>query len=218
GLLAQGSSESSPARGELVHGLSDLGYVVDGNIQIDARFTEGQADRAPALAAELVQLPVDVMVVGGARAVLAAKQATSTVAIVIGFSSIDPVAEGLIASLARPGGNITGLIASVQGAQLGAKRLQLLNETLSGITRAAVLWDGSDPVTTARWGEIQAAAPTQDLHVLREAARDPDDLARDLEVLPRERPDAPIALYDPPTQNQRRAIPPLAARRPLPAK
>src|SRR5262249_35754394 len=155
----------------------------------------------PALAAELVQLPVDVMVVGGARAVLAAKQATSTIPIVIGFSSIDPVAEGLIASLARPGGNITGLIASVQGAQLGAKRLQLLNETLSGITRAAVLWDGSDPVTTARWGEIQAAAPTQDLHVFPVAVRDSDDLASALEALPRERTDALIVLHDTLTQN-----------------
>src|SRR5205085_8580038 len=105
-------------------GLHELGYAPGQNIIVELRNAEGHRDRAPRFAAELVALPVDVIVTGGATAVVAAKNTTTTIPIVIAYSSSDPVADGLVASLARPGGNITGL--STMAPQLSGKRLELL--------------------------------------------------------------------------------------------
>ncbi len=128
----------SPLLREAFHqGLRELGYVEGSNVVIENRAAEGKLERFPALAAELVALKVDVIVVGNTLAALAAKQATRTLPIVFANAS-DPVTEGLVASLARPGGNVTGLSNLAPG--LVGKRLELLKQTVPGVSRVAVLW------------------------------------------------------------------------------
>ena len=117
-------------------GLRELGYVEGQNIAIEWRYADSQADRLPGLAAELVRLNVDVIVAAGVEPTRAAKQATTTIPIVMGQSG-DPVGLGLVASLARPGGNITGL--TILTAELNGKRLGLLHEAVPGTSRVAVL-------------------------------------------------------------------------------
>jgi putative tryptophan/tyrosine transport system substrate-binding protein len=217
GLLSNGSAGPS-SRDRLFEGLRDLGYLEGQNLLVEARYTEAQADLLPALAAELVQLPVDVIVVEGARAILAAKNATTSTPIVMGYTSIDPAAEGLIASLARPEGNITGLTSNVQGAQFGAKRLELVRDTLPGIARVAVLWDEGDPVHVVRWGEIQAAAPILGLQVQSLALDDPADLTGAFEAAARGHAEALIVLTNTRTASRMRGpILDLVARSRLPA-
>jgi putative ABC transport system substrate-binding protein len=185
---------------------------------VESRYTEAQADLLPALAAELVRLPADVLVVEGGRAIVAAKNTTTSTPIVMGYTSIDPVAEGLIASLARPGGNITGLTSNVQGAQFGAKRLELVRQALPGIARVAVLWDEGDPVHVARWGEIQAAGPILGLHVQSLALHDPADLPGAFDAAATERAEALIVLTNTLTASRMRgAILDLVTRSRLPA-
>ena len=118
-------------------GLRDLGYVEGRNVVIEFRDAEGKLERLPALAAELVALKVDVIVVGGTVAALAAKQATRTVPIVF-VSAVDPVTDGLVTSLARPGGNVTGL--STLAPELVGKRLEQLKQVVPGVSQVAVLW------------------------------------------------------------------------------
>jgi putative tryptophan/tyrosine transport system substrate-binding protein len=119
-------------------GLRELGYIEGKNILVDYRYGEGKQDRIPRLAAELVQLKVDVLVVTSLPAIRAAMQATKTIPIVM-VTTVDPVATGLVVSLARPGGNITGLTRLTR--ELSGKRLELLKEVVPRISRAGVLWD-----------------------------------------------------------------------------
>jgi putative ABC transport system substrate-binding protein len=137
-------------------GLQDLGYVEGKTIAIVYRSAEGKPERLPALAAELVQLPVDVIFAQSGQVAEAVKDATTTIPIVM-VSGADPVAIGLVASLARPDGNITGL--SLMSAELAGKRLQLLKEASGGLGRVAVLWNARDAVMTNIFSEIQTAAP-----------------------------------------------------------
>jgi putative tryptophan/tyrosine transport system substrate-binding protein len=118
-------------------GLRDLGYIEGKNIVVEYRYAEGNNERLPSLVAELVQLKVDVVVVVALPAIRAAKQATKTIPIVM-VTNFDPVAFGLVASLARPGGNVTGLTLLTR--DLSGKRLELLNEVVPGISRVAILW------------------------------------------------------------------------------
>jgi putative ABC transport system substrate-binding protein len=119
-------------------GLSDLGYVDGKNMVLKVRYAEGNRDRIPSLVAELVQLKVDVFLTGNLTAIRLAKQATQTIPIVM-VTNADPVAAGLIDSLARPGGNITGI--TNLSRDLGAKRLELLKEIVPRLSRVAILWD-----------------------------------------------------------------------------
>ena len=119
-------------------GLRDLGYFEGKNILVEYRYAEGNQDRIPGLVAELVQLKVEVLVVGAQASIRAAKQATKTIPIVM-VSSVDPVAAGIVDSLARPGGNITGL--AILTRDLSGKRLELLKEVVPGIKRVGVLRD-----------------------------------------------------------------------------
>jgi len=127
--------------------LRDLGYVEGKTVLYEARFAEGKVDRLADFAAQLVSLNVDIIVAQGRPAVVAAKQATSAIPIVIAPASSDAVATGLIASLPRPGGNVTGLSDELE--LLSAKRMELLKETLPKAARIAVLWNINDP-TIAR--------------------------------------------------------------------
>jgi putative ABC transport system substrate-binding protein len=210
GLLGQSSAGSLSTRDALFQGLHDLGYVDGQNIMIESRL-------APELAADLVQLAVDVIVVDGGRAVLAARRATDTIPIVIGFSAIDPVGEGLVASLARPGGNVTGVTATVRGAELGAKRLELLRDALTEFTRVGVLWDEADPVHIARWDEIRAAGATLGLDTRSLGVRGPDDVAAALEAAANEHVEALVVLHNALTQGKRATIVDGTARSHLPA-
>jgi putative tryptophan/tyrosine transport system substrate-binding protein len=136
-------------------GLGELGYVEGQNVALEYRSAEGATERLPELAAELVGLPVDVLVAHNTPATVAAKNATSTIPIVMGTVP-DPVGQALVASLARPGGNITG--SSSLNAQLTGKRLELLKDALPGATRIAVLWNGDNPSNANQWREAQAVA------------------------------------------------------------
>jgi len=135
--------------------LRDLGYVEGKNIAFEYRFADNRVDRLPALADELVRLKVDVLVTPGINEALAAKNATRTIPIVFMISA-DPVAAGLVDSLARPGGNITGFTDI--GAVLAGKRLELLKETVPKLSRIAVLWDPQNPSSAQVWKESQLPA------------------------------------------------------------
>ena len=138
GYLAPDLAASTRLKEAFRQGLRDLGYVEGRNVVIEYRDAEGKVERLPALAAELVALKVDVLVTGGGtRTALAAKQATKTIPIVFA-SAPDPVTDGLVTSLARPGGNVTGL--SGLAAELVGKRLEQLKQAVPGVSRVAVLW------------------------------------------------------------------------------
>jgi putative ABC transport system substrate-binding protein len=136
-------------------GLRDLGYIDGKNIMIEYRGAEGNVDRMPSLVAELVQLKVDVLVLPVRSAIRAAKQATKTIPVVMVIGE-DPVATGLVDSLARPGGNITGF--STVNLELSGKRLELLKESVAGISRVAVLRDADSQTAAIAFKEYEAAA------------------------------------------------------------
>jgi putative ABC transport system substrate-binding protein len=136
-------------------GLRDLGYTEGQNIVIEFRYAEGKRDRVPSLVAELVQLKVDVLISGDDTAIRAAKEATKTIPIVMVINQ-DPVATGLVDSLARPGGNITGISRLTR--ELNGKRLELLTEVVPGMARVGILWDSSSEGAKISFTEYQAAA------------------------------------------------------------
>ena len=149
-------------------GLRDLGYVEGRNVVIESRWASGHYDRLPALADELVRLKVDIIVTSATPGAMAAKNATSTIPIVIAASS-DPVASGIVASLAHPGGNITGLTLMLD--DLAIKRLEILKETVPNISRVAVLWSTSNPTYGRMIEKIRVAARQIRLFCTAERAR-----------------------------------------------
>ncbi len=155
GWLTTSSPASGGGRGFLVRELRALGYIDGKNLAIEFRYAENKLDRLPALAEELVGLKVDVLAAGTTPGALAAKNATRTIPIVF-YSVSDPIAVGLIDSLARPGGNITGITDI--GAVLAGKRLELLKETVPKVSRVAVLWDPQNPASVQEWKESQLVA------------------------------------------------------------
>src|SRR5215470_7528010 len=136
-------------------GLRDLGYIEGKNILVEYRYPEGNLKRIPSLVSELVQLNVDVLVVVALPAIRAAKQSTKTIPIVMA-ATVDPVATGLVDSLAHPGGNITGLTRLTR--ELSGKRLELVKEVVPGISRVGVLWEAEDPAAAIAFKEYDAAA------------------------------------------------------------
>jgi putative ABC transport system substrate-binding protein len=147
-----------PAADAFRQALRDLGYVEGKDVVIEARFAEGHQARLPEFVAEMIRLKVDVLVVGSTLTAVAAKKATTTIPIV--FASLfDPVGAGIVASLARPGGNITGAAVGV-AAGFGGKWVQLLKEAVPGISHAAVLWNSANPASGQAVREIQASAQT----------------------------------------------------------
>jgi putative ABC transport system substrate-binding protein len=195
--------------------LRELGYVEGQNIAYTARFAEGKADTLPALAAEIVALKVDAIVAQGGMAVLAAKGATSTIPIVVAPASGDAVATGLIASLARPGGNITGL--SDESILLSAKRMELLKEAVPKAALIAVLWNVGDEGMTLRYREIEKAARILKVEVQALAIRDVSDYAGAFSTMIRRRPDAMFLVADPLTVINRKQVLEFAAAQRIPA-
>jgi len=174
--LLHGGSPPPQIPEAFLQDLRDLGYVEGQNLAIESRYAEGNQERLPDLAAELVRLQMDVIVAGGTPAVRAAQHATRTIPIVMAGTA-DPVGQGLVTSLARPGGNITGL--SLLMTELPGKRLELLQETVSQRVRVAVVANPADPTYAARMHNLRGAAQALSLplHVLEVRSADELDTA-----------------------------------------
>jgi putative ABC transport system substrate-binding protein len=181
----------------------DAGYVEGRNLVIEERFAEGYAGRVPTLAAELVELKSDVIVTLGASAAQAAKAATSTIPIVV-MGAGDPVGTGLVASMARPGGNITGLTEF--STDLSGKRLQLLKEAVPGITKVAVLYNASDPAMTLRYKKLVDAAPIVGVAIQPLGVREPADFDTAFSTMTSNRPDAIVMVTDALTTLNRKQV------------
>src|SRR5436309_611868 len=188
GFLSPYSTEYDKSwRAALQQGLWDLGYVEGKNIVIEQRHAEGRFERFPELAAELVRLKLDVFLAHGVAAVDAARKASSTVPIVMAVVA-DPVGTGLVASLARPGGQVTGL--SDLHSEINAKRLELLKEMVPSLSRVAVLLNPALPVHPPQWKDLQAAAPTLRLTVVLVEMKGLEDVDRVFTAIRRERAEA----------------------------
>ena len=174
-------------------GLRELGYREGQNLAIEFRDAEGKPDRLPALAAELVQLHVDVIVTHPTNAARAAKHATTLIPIVMAGAD-DPVRTGLVASLARPGGNMTGV--SSFGPDLSGKRLELLKEAVPALSRIAVLWNAADRGMTLRFEQMQAAALALGETVYPLGVHDATQVDSALTAMTQERPDALFVITD----------------------
>jgi putative tryptophan/tyrosine transport system substrate-binding protein len=215
GFLAVGSRDG---RAFLINGflqgLREHGYVEGQNIVIEYRFSEDRDDRLPELAAELVNLKVALIVASGTPASFAAKQATTTIPIVMGGLSANPIETGLVASLARPGGNITGM--SIMSSQLSGKHLELLKAIVPGLARVAVFWNPTNPAYGPIFKELEAAAPTLGVKLLRLEVRVPGDFEGAFGAATKQRAGALIAPGDPLTANRPKVVADLALKYRLP--
>lgn len=207
-------NEDSPPWESFRQGMRDLGYVDSRNVTMEWRWSEGKTDRMPALAIELVQLKVDVIVVSGTQAARAAKQATSTIPIVMTVSSY-PDKIGLVESLARPGGNVTGL--SNLGPELLGKSFELLKEIAPKVSRLAVLRNPASPVERVVFEEMLAAAPAFGLEIQSIEMRTPEDSAEAFATVTASRADALFALGNPVNFKNRQVIVDFALKRRLPS-
>jgi ABC-type uncharacterized transport system substrate-binding protein len=196
-------------------GLRDLGYIEGKNIVVEYRYAEGKLDRIPSLVTELVQLKVDVLVSPALPAIRAAKQATKTIPIVM-LTNVDPVATGIVDSLARPGGNITGLARFM--TELSGKRLELLQEAVPGITRVGVLWDADDPDAAIAFKEYEAAAPALKIQLQSLEVRGPNaDLEGSFQAAAKGRAKALITTRNPFLLRYPKRIAELAIKNRLPS-
>jgi putative tryptophan/tyrosine transport system substrate-binding protein len=194
-------------------GLRELGYAEGQNIAIESRFAEGKWDQLPGLAAELVRDKVDVIVTYTTPATQAAKRATGTIPIVVA-AVIDPVAAGLVASFAHPGGNITGLSQMVP--DLVGKQLELLKEVAPKISRVALLGNPANPAHAPTIRDVQVAARALGVQLQLREARGPDEIESAFAAMTTERAGAVIVLVDSMLIDHRTRIADLAARRRLP--
>jgi putative ABC transport system substrate-binding protein len=215
GYLDQGSAAGNrPYFEAFRQGLRDLGWLEGQNIAIEARFAEGKTDQLPMLAAELVRLKVDLIVTSSTPAALAAKQATTTIPIVIGFTA-DPVGSGIVASLARPGGNITGW--THQGLELRAKYLDLLKEAVPKATRFGVLWNPANQVHKSTLKYIEASAQKLKVELQLVGVQDPKEFESTFTALVGKRVEALVVFPDGMFLAQTPLIIALAGRSRLPA-
>ncbi len=195
-------------------GLRDLGWVEGKNISIEYRYAEGRSDRLPDLAADLVRLKVDVIVASASTDALAAQKATRAIPIVM-VGGGDPVAIGLVESLARPGGNVTGL--SPMTSELGGKRLELLKEMLPKLSRVAVLWNPQNVGSPLAWKEIQLPARQLGVQLHSLEVRSPNDFDKAFEDATRARAGALFIMPDPMFITNLKRIAGLAAKSRLPS-
>jgi len=212
-LLGNSRDAAAPSLEAFRQGLHELGYVEGQTIAIEYRFADGKVESLPALATELVQLPVDVIVTWGTPAAQAAKDATPTLPIVIG-AALDPVATGLVANFARPGGNITGVMTAIVGSN--AKTLEVFKDMLPGGTRVAVLSNPASPATALQLRAVEAAAPALGLSLHSAAVSDPTEFEHAFTVMAREHTGALLVIGDPIFIQHRRRIAELAQAHGLP--
>ena len=214
GFLGGGLPSTSKANIEgLRRGLRDLGYMEGRDFILDFRWGEGRNDQLVELAAELVRAHVHVIVTAGEPAIRAAQKATATVPIVMGAAG-DPVGAGFAASLARPGGNITGV--SNLAVEMTGKWLELLREAVPRLSYVAVLWNPANPTHHAFWKEAQAAARKMGVRSLGIEFGSPDDFEKGFATMALERVDGLLVLPDPVTGSNRAKLAELLAKRRLP--
>ena len=204
----------APLWGAFIEGLRELGYVEGQNTTIADRSSEGKYERLPDLAADLVRLKVDVIVVPAPQNAVAAMQATRTIPIVMA-SAGDPVESGLVDSLARPGGNVTGTTGNV-GPEILGKRLELLKEAVPKVFRVALLWNPANPSSASYLGETKAAARSLGVQLQMLEARGPEELEGVFAAMTRERADALFVMPDGMFLLHRTRIAGLAAKQRLP--
>jgi putative ABC transport system substrate-binding protein len=189
-LSARDPASDSDRSAGIRQGLRELGYIEGQNIAFESRYAQGRRERFPGLAAELVRLKVDIIVVaGGDGLVRPAMNATKTIPIVMSGGGADPVAAGFVASLARPGGNVTGITLLV--TELGGKRLELLKEAVPKVTRVAALYESTNPSSVVEVKEsLPAAARALRLTILPWEVRAAEEVEKVLTAQSKERPDA----------------------------
>jgi len=215
GFLSAASSSAISARVEAFRqGLRELGYVEGKNIFIEWRFAEGKSDRLASLAAELVRLKVDVIVAEAPTSTRSAKQATVTIPIVMMFDD-DPVGSGFVASLARPGGNITGL--STLSPEISGKQLEILKEIVPKLSRVGVLGDVTRPGIPQELREINVAADAFRVQVQYLEVRGSKDIEIAFRAAIKERVDAVLVLGSPVLTSERKQVVELAVKSRLPA-
>ncbi len=214
GVLERELAEANPANfNAFRQGLRGLGYIEGRNVVFEYRSSEGRDDRYPQLATELVRLKVHLILTRGTPAVLASKAATSTIPIVMAGVG-DPVADGLIASFARPGGNVTGFTAST--TELAPKRLQVLREIFPGAARIGALMNMSNPNLPSQWKQLAAAAQTSGVAAVLFDVRSQEDFKKAFDEAARQRVDAMYVGLDTLTQKNRALIADLAVKHHLP--
>lgn len=214
GFLGSSGDRAKIRLGALEQALRELGYVDGKTINIEPRYASGDFDKLPALAAELVRLHVDLIVAEGAPAALAAKRATATIPIVMG-NAADPVGTGLVASLTRPGGNVTGLSDFNEGVV--TKRLELLRDIVGPVSRVAVLWNPTNPTNPLQMKEIETAARSMSVALLSLPVKTPEDIDRAFDAMRKERLDGLLTVGDPMLGTHRRKMADLAVRNRVPS-
>jgi len=175
------------------NGLTELGYTEGRNITIESRWAAGKYERLPSLAAELVRLKVDVIVTAGVPAILAAKKATSAIPIIMAVV-VDPIATGLVASLARPGGNVTGL--SAMTPELVGKQLEMLKEIAPKASWVAVLWNPANPGNPPQLRAAELAARTLGIRLQPLEARSPREIDSAFAAMSKDEAGAVVVLLD----------------------
>jgi putative ABC transport system substrate-binding protein len=204
GLLgASGADDIPEADAAFLAALRELGWVEGKNVALVRRFAANRLERLSEFAAELVRQKVDVIITAGTLAPLAARQATTTIPIVMSAAG-DPLGSGLVASLARPGGNVTGI--SLMTPDLGGTRLELLKQVVPGLARVVVLWNAANPYPALVFRERQAAGRALGIEVQSLEVRGPDDFDRAFETARRQRPGALVTVEDPLTGTYRKLI------------
>ena len=215
GYLSGSSPSTSPARREAFRqGLRELGYVEGKNIVIEQRYAEGKFDRLPALAAELVRLKVDIIVTAGPQTTRPAKQATSTIPIVMAYDD-DPIGSGFVASLARPGGNITGL--ATLAPEISGKQLELLKEIVPRLSRVAVFGTSTNSGNAQTLREVELAAKAFGVKLQYLDVLSPKDIETAFRAASKGRADAVLMLPGSVLVLQRAQLADLAAKNRLPA-
>jgi putative tryptophan/tyrosine transport system substrate-binding protein len=200
GFISQGYERFYDA---LFEGLRELGYAEGRNLIVERRYAEGHAERFPEFAAEMVRLKVDVIIVTTTPAALAVKNATTTIPVVFP-NAISPVESGVVASLAHPGGNVTG--GAAQTAALSTKRLEILKEVVPELSRVAVLWNAANPALAYPWKQTQVAADELGVTLRSLEVRDPKDIESAFAAIAQDSPGAIIVLQDALTLQHRKEI------------
>ena len=214
GIVFAGGSAAVAARiAAFRAGLNELGYVEGKNIIVEDRYADGKLDRIPALVSELIRLKVNVIVTGGPAVTRPAKEGTSTIPIVVGFDN-DPVGSGFVASLARPGGNITGL--SSLSPEISGKQLELLQEIVPKLSRVAVLGTSTEPGNAQMLKATELASAVFGVRLQYIEVRDPADIETAFRSASKGRSDAAVALTSPITFTHRSQVVAAAIKSRLP--
>jgi putative tryptophan/tyrosine transport system substrate-binding protein len=215
GFLANDPTIPTQAAGQaFLDGLRESGFIEGKNVIIERRFAEGRRDRYAELATELVRLQVDIIVSSSSQATVAVKRATTTIPIVM-LNLSDPIGQGIVASLAHPEGNITGLIED-DSAKIAAKRMQLLKDAVPNAVHVAVLLTPDIPYTQSQWQQLQLAAPSLNVTLRPLAARQASELEGAFAAIGRDRSDALFVTGSPVNLVNRKLIIELAAKNRLP--